>query len=203
MNSRQRSASRGPRAEGDSRADILEAARDLFAARGFRATTTRQVAERAGVDVALIHHFFGTKAALFAAAIDLPRIASQIEARIASPGRDPAEALARLYLERLFITERRTLSAMLRTAVGSGDEVPELRMLLQQTIVGVASNALGGKDAALRAELVAAQMIGLLLLRHIVGVEPIASIPTEDLVQRLIPLLRALIATDEERPCER
>jgi AcrR family transcriptional regulator len=51
---------------------VLEAARGRFAAQGYDATTTRQVAADAGVDPALIHHHFGTKAGLFAAAVDYP-----------------------------------------------------------------------------------------------------------------------------------
>lgn len=187
---------RGPRAEGDSRADILEAARGLFAARGFRATTTRQVAERAGVDVALIHHFFGTKAGLFEAVIDLPRIGGEVEASFTSADADPAEAIARLYLERLFTHDLATFSAVLRTVVSGGEEMPWLRGLMKERLLSVAERALSGPDAALRAEIIGAQMIGLLVLRHIVQIEPIASASTDEIVRRIAPALRALVDVD-------
>ena len=187
-------SARGPRAEGDSRTDILEAARELFAANGFKATTTRQVAERAGVDAALIHHFFGSKLDLFKAAINIEHMAAALASELAAPsGGDAAEGLVRLYLERLFPTQQRTLAAVLRTALGSPDEIPQLREMLHGTIVAVASQAIGGEDATLRAELIGSQMIGLLLMRHIVGVEPVASASVDDLVRLLVPPLRTLL----------
>ncbi len=199
MNSTQsaRRTQRGPRAEGDSRAEILNAARTLFAARGFQGATTRQIAELARVDVALIHHFFGTKAALFAAAIDLPARAGEVEARIAAPEGDRAEGIARLYFEQFFTQNITTFSALLRTALGSPEAVPELRRLLEQTMIATASRALAGPHAPLRAELIGAQMIGIFVLRHMVGIEPIASASVNDLVGHLRAPLHALLG--EER----
>ncbi|MEI6665595.1 MAG: TetR family transcriptional regulator [Chloroflexota bacterium] len=192
-------SARGRRAEGDSRADILEAARELFAAKGFKATTTRQVAERAGVDAALIHHFFGSKLELFKAAINIEQMAAALASELAaSSGADAAEGLVRLYLERLFPAQASSLAAVLRTALGSPDEVPQLREMLHGTIVAVASRAIQGEDAALRAELIGSQMMGLLLMRHVVGVEPVASASIDDLVRLLVPPLRTLI--EGERP---
>lgn len=187
---------RGPRGEGDSRADILASARALFAQRGFRATTTRQVAERAGVDVALIHHFFGTKAGLFEAAIDVQRIGGQLQAALtAPPGGDVAEAVARLYLERLFAHDLDTFTAVLRTVVSGDEELPWLRGLFADRMLGVARQAFGA-GSELRAEIVAAQMVGLLVLRYILQVEPIASASTDEVVARLTPALRAMMQTE-------
>ena len=198
MQARAPRGQRGPRAEGDSRAEILAAARGLFAERGFRATTTRQVAERAGVDVALIHHFFGTKAGLFEAAIDLQRISGQVEAALtAPPGGDPAEAVARLYLERLFAHDLDTFAAVLRTVVSGGDELPWVRGLFEERMLGVVRRALGGPQAALRAEIVAAQLVGLLVLRYVVRIEPLASASTDEVVARIVPALRALLRAGE------
>lgn len=189
-------APRGPRGEGDSRAEILAAARALFAARGFRATTTRQVAERAGVDVALIHHFFGTKAGLFEAAIDFQRIGGELRAVLtAPPGGDVAEAVARLYLERLFTHDIDTFTAVLRTVVSGDEDLPWLRGLFAERMLGVARQAFGA-GSELRAEIVAAQMVGLLVLRHVLQVEPIASASTDEIVARLAPALRAVMQTE-------
>ncbi len=184
---------RGPRAEGDSRAEILAAARTLFAAKGFRATTTREIAARAGVDPALIHHFFGTKADLFEATVQLPRIAGEVGARLEAPSGDAAEGLARLYVEELFTRDVETFAAMLRTAVSSPEDMPWLRQMMEDTMLAVATRLLRGEHVALRAELIGAQMIGILVLRHLVGVEPIASTSTDDLVAAMAPALRALI----------
>ena len=56
----------------DTRAAVLAAARAAFAAKGFGGTTIRAVAADAGVDPALVHHYFGTKDDLFLAAMELP-----------------------------------------------------------------------------------------------------------------------------------
>lgn len=193
-----RRTARGPRAEGDSRAEILAAARTLFAARGFQGTTTRQVAEFAGVDVALIHHFFGTKKQLFAEVIDLPSKAHEVQARISAPAADRAEGIARLYLEQFFTQNITTFSAMMRTALGSPDAIPQLRRMLEETMLRTVAPAISGPDAMLRAELVGAQMIGILILRHLVAVEPIASASVDELVEHLRAPLDALVGDEAE-----
>ncbi len=158
----------------------------------------RDVAARAGVDASLIHHYFGTKAELFQAALDLPRIAGRVAARISAPTGDIAEGLARLYVEDFFTTEGATFSAMLRTALGSPNDVPQLRRIVEGSIVAVAERELRGPDAALRAEVVAAQMIGIFILRHIVGVKPIATATTEELLRYLVPALHTVFAAQGE-----
>ena len=56
----------------DTRSDILSAARDAFAEHGYDRATVRDIATRAGVDAAMVHHWFGTKERLFQAAVDVP-----------------------------------------------------------------------------------------------------------------------------------
>ena len=197
-------AGRRPGTGGGSRAEILAAARALFAARGFRGTTTRQIAERARVDVALIHHFFGTKSELFAAAIEFPRVAAEIAATLAAPGGDLADRIARLYLERLFVDQIETFSAMLRTVVGDPDDVPALRETMYAVFQRIASqlgDRLGDRaPSPLALQLVAAQMMGILVMRHLVRIEPIASASVDEVVQHLAPAIRALLgAADEVR----
>ncbi len=180
---------------GDSRSAILAAARSLFAARGFRGTTTRQIAQQAGVDIALIHHFFGTKGELFEAVVEFPRVGAQIADAITAPG-DAAERVARLYLDELFVHQLETFSAVLRTAVGNPDDVPQLRDTIQTMLQRVAMQ-LGSRAASpLAFELIGAQMIGVLVVRHLVGVEPMASASTDELVRHLAPAFRALMAPD-------
>ena len=190
-----RAGRRPAAAGGDSRAAILAAARSLFAARGFRGTTTRQIAQQAGVDVALIHHFFGTKGELFEAAVQFPRVGAQIADAIIAPG-DAAERVARLYLDELFVHELETFSAVLRTAVGNPDDVPQLRDTVQAMLQRVAMQ-LGSRAASpLAFELIGAQMIGVLIVRHLVGIEPMASASTDELVGHLAPAFRALMSPE-------
>ncbi|MGE3855914.1 MAG: TetR family transcriptional regulator [Dehalococcoidia bacterium] len=188
---------RRPAASGDTRAAILEAARALFAAHGFRGATTRRIAQRAGVDVALLHHHFGSKAELFEAAVGFPRIGAEIAATFASDtddGMDAAERVARLYLDRLFVDEIETFSAMLRTAVGSPGDIPTMRQALQGMLQRLAAQVGGGRPRSpLAFELIGAQMIGVLVLRHLVQIEPIASAPTDEMVRHLAPAFRAIL----------
>lgn len=191
---------RRPAAAGDSRAAILAAARSLFATLGFRGATTRQIAQQAGVDVALLHHFFGTKAELFEAAIGIPRIGAEIAATItADDGEgDLAERIARLYLDRLFVEEIETFSAMLRTVVGNPADVPTLRNAVHGMVSRIAGATADHPRSPVAFEVIGAQMIGILVVRHLVGVEPIASASTDELVRYLAPAFRAVLQAGAE-----
>lgn len=191
---------RRPNTAGDSRAEILAAARSLFAARGFRGATTREIAQRAGVDVALLHHFFGSKAELFEAAVAFPRIGAEIAATLTAPDgeMDAAERVARLYLDRLFVDEIETFSAMLRTVVGNPNDVPALRETIHAMLQRVATQLGGRGQSTLGFELIGAQMIGLMVMRHLVQLEPMASASTDELVRYLAPAFRALLQAGVE-----
>src|SRR5919204_863212 len=83
----------------DTRATILEAARASFAESGFAGTTIRRVASAAGVDAALVHHYFGTKDDLFLAAMELPVDPRQALAPALADGAEGAgERLLRVFL---------------------------------------------------------------------------------------------------------
>jgi len=93
--------SRTGRRPGDSgtRAAILEAARASFAERGYDASTIRGIAGEAGVDPALVHHYFGTKEGLFAASMALPMTPGDVlPGVLAGPLDDLGERLVRLFL---------------------------------------------------------------------------------------------------------
>jgi AcrR family transcriptional regulator len=178
----------------DARTRILEAARTLFAERGFRGTTTRAIARRAKCDVALVQYFFAGKERLFAAAIELPVEPDEV-ASVAA-GRRAGERLARLHLDHVFVERREAVAAMLRAAIGDPESVPALRALVEAQLVAPPARALRGKDAKLRAELAGALIVGTFVLRHLVAIEPLASASTAKLVP---PLARALDALLQAR----
>lgn len=180
-------------ASGDSRQAILNAARSLFSKRGFRGTTLRAVAERAGVDVALVSYFFGSKDDLFAAVVELPVIAGQLEHLATDRTRGRGERLVRFYLGDVFPVRGESISALLRAALGSPEDVPRIRTLLRETVLKGMSSALRGPTAELRAQLIGAQMTGLFISRHLVRVEPLASISAEEVVRLLGPLIDGLL----------
>jgi len=179
---------------GKSRAAILKAARALFAKLGFRGATTRAIAQRAGVNIAMVNYFFESKEKLFAAAIDLP-VAGERLRDVLQDGDAPAgSSLARFYLEHLFLDRNEAITAMLRAALGDPSCVPALRKVIQDTMAAGMAGALQGPDRKLRAELVGAHMVGLFISRHIVGVEPLASASIDAIVALLGPALDTLLA---------
>lgn len=193
-NKRARRPGRRAGGAGESREAILQAARVLFAQLGFRGTTMRAVAERAGVDMALVHYFFGSKPNLFAASVELPIDPERVTALLATRPSAPGQAMARYYLEHLFVERSEAISAMLRAGLGDPECVPALRALIERTLVtATAGRLLGAKDARLRAELAGALMVGLFVNRCIVGVEPLASASVDQLVSLLAPALDALL----------
>jgi AcrR family transcriptional regulator len=177
------------RGGGDARADIVLAARALFSRRGFRGTTTRMVAARAKVDVALLHYYFATKDDLFAAAIELPIDPDEVAALVTD-----GAAMARFHLDEVFVERREAVAGLLRAAIGDPSCVPALRKLVMRAFVSPPARALRGKDKKLRAELAGALVIGLFVCRHLVAIEPLASADSSDVIDRIGAALDALVA---------
>jgi len=185
------------RRTGDSgtREAILGAARKRFGDHGYTGATIRAIAADAGVDPALVHHFFGTKEGLFAAAMSLPLIPGEMIAAALAPGaRDPGlslgEHLARTVLAAWDVTEiRDTFLGLLRTAVTSEEAAAMLREFVTESILGRLAEAAGTAEADYRAALVASQVLGLALTRYVLGLTPLAAASSEDLAAAIGPTL--------------
>ena len=175
----------------DTRAAILAATRSLFAAHGFAGTSMRAVAAEAGVDAALVHHYFGSKDDLFIAALELPVDPRVVVRPVIEGGVDDAgEQLMRLFVSVWDDEHTRTpLLALVRGILdpGGAQLVQDgfLRMVL-----GPVGAGLGIDEPERRLPLVASQLVGLVVLRYVVGVEPLASMPAEDLVAVYAPTLQ-------------
>jgi AcrR family transcriptional regulator len=174
----------------DSRAAILKAAQRLFADRGYDATSVRGVAARARVDPALVLHFFGSKAELFASSLQLPIDPSEIEALASGERAMLGRRLAEFYFQRVFSDRRQTVLSLLRSAVSNPEAAAMLRRAIEATAVVALSRLFPGEEAALRGELCASHMIGLFLARHILGVEPLASEDDQRLIEAVAPALQ-------------
>jgi AcrR family transcriptional regulator len=185
------------RRTGDSgtREAILAAARKRFGDHGYTGATIRAIAADAGVDPALVHHFFGTKEGLFAAAMSLPLIPGEmIEAALAPGARDPGlslgEHLARTVLAAWDVTEiRDTFLGLLRAAATSDQAAAMLREFVTESILGRLAGAAGTADADYRAALVASQVLGLALTRYVLGLAPLVAASREDLAVAIGPTL--------------
>jgi AcrR family transcriptional regulator len=189
LNSTRARSGRRPGAS-DSRASILAAAQRLFAERGYDATSVRAVASQARVDPALVLHFFGSKAELFASSLHLPLDPEEIEALAQGDRRTSGRRLAEFYLRRIFRDRRATVLSLLRSAVSNPEAAAMLRRAIQGTVIAALERVLPGEEAALRGELCASQMMGLFLARHILGVEPLASENDERLIEAVAPALQ-------------
>jgi AcrR family transcriptional regulator len=177
---------------------VLQAARTSFGDRGFDGATIRDVAARAGVDPALVHHYFGSKQQLFLAAMEFPLDLPTMVPRLLDGPRDElGERFVRLVLE-LWETPavRPLLLGVVRSATTDPVAAAMLRQLLAEGPFLALARTIDQPDAALRATLAGSQLIGLALARYVVAVEPLASAPPEVLVRALAPTLQRYLTGD-------
>jgi AcrR family transcriptional regulator len=183
---------RGRRPGGpDTRGEILESARVAFAAKGYGGTTIRAVATGAGVDPALVHHYFGTKDDLFLAALQLPMDPRAIVPVVFKEGVDgAAERLLKIFFSVWEDPQTRMpLVALVRSGVAGEPGGGLLRDALLRMIFEPLAQLLAAGDARLRAELVATQMLGLIVARYVLEIEPLATTPPEQLIPWLAPTI--------------
>jgi AcrR family transcriptional regulator len=163
-----------------TREAILGAARDAFAARGYEKATIRGIARQAGVDPALVHHFYGSKEDVFKAAVSdvLAPIAAAMDG--VGRGADPSRTSQRLARVLVELWEREpTQGAMVgavRAAVTSETAAGLLRGIVQEHAIAAVAASTEQPDAELRANLIGATMVGITVARQVLAVEPIASL---------------------------
>jgi AcrR family transcriptional regulator len=206
-----RSGRRSGRRGGDSgtREAILAAARDRFGELGYDRATIRKIAAAAGVDAALVHHFYGSKDQLFAAAMRLPVNPREVlDAALAPGARGPGESLGEHLLRTVLgvweVAEiRATFLGLLRSAPTSEQAVVMLREFLAGAILGpltqAAREAAPGaapQDAGYRAALVASQVLGLGLTRYVLEVEPLTQAGSAELIAAIAPNLDRYLSGD-------
>jgi AcrR family transcriptional regulator len=193
-------ARRGRRSGGaDSREQILNAARRLFAELGFDGTSLRQVAREAEVDPAMIHHFFKNKDELFALSVELPADPQQaLEGVQTLPPGQRAEAIVRAVLKLWEGPAGHGLVAFARGTLGSKAKTAMMRDVVTRTIISRVVAGIPGspESVALRGNLVATQMVGLLLVRYVVRLEPLASAPAEEVVRLVAPNVQRYLTGD-------
>jgi AcrR family transcriptional regulator len=181
----------------DTREAILTVARRQFATRGYDATSLRVIAAETEVDPALVIHYFGTKDNLFIAATGLPAGLPDAIASLAGiPVTDFPAALVRAYLELVDSDDsRNAILALVRSAVSHERAAAMLREFLTAQLLPVIARLTPRPprpqrdDARLRAALVAAQLIGIAVLRHVIQVEPLAMATPDDIVALAAPAI--------------
>jgi AcrR family transcriptional regulator len=182
----------------DTRGEILAAARQGFGEQGFDGTTVRAVAARAGVDPALVHHYFGSKQALFLAAMELPFDFDALIDRVMSgPRKAIGERLVRQALELWEDPATRSLlMAIVRSATTDPVAAGMLRRVLTEGPMLALIRASGQPDAALRATLAGSQVVGLAMARYVIGVEPLASASADQVARAIGPTIQRYLVGD-------
>ncbi|MFE1250358.1 TetR family transcriptional regulator [Streptomyces sp. NPDC058735] len=185
---------RPPRTESaGTRERILTAARDEFSERGYEKTSVRGIAKAAGVDPALVHHYFGTKEQVFEAAITQSFGPALQAPKTVEEG--PIECVGER-LTRFFFgiwenpATRAPLLAIVRSALTNDTAAAVFRRIVASQLLRRITARLELPDAELRAELAVAQLVGTALLRYVVKVEPLASADPERVIARLAPIVQ-------------
>ncbi|CAM4090574.1 HTH-type transcriptional repressor AcnR [Mycobacterium basiliense] len=177
----------------DTRTEIVTTARRLFADSGYDQTSVRDIASAAGVDPAMIRHYFGSKAELFRSTVGWPFEADALTTAIVDGDRNGLSArLTRVFFEAWERPESRApLMAILRGAATHEESTVLVREFFGGQMYPRLAKALKGSDSELRIDLAMAQLLGIAYLRHVLRVEPIASTPLDELVARVTPVISA------------
>ncbi len=180
----------------DTRQLILDQASTAFSERGYDSTSLREIARLARVDPALVTHYFGSKGRLFAALMRLPdNLSAQVALLASGPAVDRGDRLVRFFLT-LWEDDvtRQSLLAMFRSAVSNPQAADSLRGFISDALLGPLAAALDLPDPRLRAALAGSQLVGVAMVRYIVGVEPLASADSETVVAWIAPTLQRYLS---------
>lgn len=177
----------------DTRNDIVATARRLFAESGYDKTSVRDIAAAAGVDPALIRHYFGSKAELFRSTMGWPFDPAEIGERIGAGDRKQiGERLTRVFFTAWEQPDSRaSLLAILRGAATHDESAALVGQFIAGQLYPQMAKLLEGSDTELRVDLAMAQLLGIAYLRHVLQVEPIASAPVDELIARVAPVVTA------------
>jgi len=204
--------------DSDTGAEILEAARRQFTDNGYTGATIRGIAADAGVDPALVHHYFGSKSDLFVAALDIPVNPASILAGLVDEGTDGlGERIVRTMLTVWDAADVNPVLMVVRSLAEGGRTAELLREFVTHNVMWPLATAIdvqgegerqraggrgpqgegegerqraggrGSGDAQLRATLAASQFVGLLMVRYVAAIEPLASLPADEVARIVGP----------------
>ena len=182
---------------GDTRTALLDAARAAFVELGYNGATVRGIAERAGVDAAMVNHWFGSKEQLFVAAMQLPIDPSAILEQVL-PG-DPehlGERIIGMFLTVWDASGGGQLVALVQSVTSHQEAASMLRDFVMNVLVKRLIEAIAPDRTALRANLIGSQLIGLGMARYVVKLEPIASADHATIIRAVAPTIQRYAAGD-------
>lgn len=187
-------AARGRRpGPSDARDDILEAARSLFARHGYEKASLRAIARTAGVDPALIVHYFSSKEGLLREALTLPIDPSVVlaEGLAEVPDDEVGEHLVRLVVtlwDRPAVAQR--MRSLLRVAMSHDHAMVVLREMIRRTVLVAVARLVEDDSSTVRTELVATQMLGVAMARLLLRLPELSQVGVDDLARMVGPTIQ-------------
>jgi AcrR family transcriptional regulator len=190
---------RGRRPAGqDTRGALIDAARAVFGESGYEGATVRMIAMRAGVDAAMVNHWFGGKEGLFAQAVlQIPVDPAQLVEQLS--GGDPerlGERVVRTFLTVWDSTEGGGFPALVRSIAGHRQVANAMRDLFVKHLFRKVVERIEADHGELRATLVSSQMVGLGMVRYVARFEPLASADADTLVAAIGPNVQRYLTGD-------
>ena len=183
-----------------SRDAVLRAAKQRFAVEGYEKTTLRAIAKDAHVDPSMVLYLFGSKAELFRESLRLIIDPDVLVAAMTDGDDDIGTRMVRTYLGIWENPDTATsMVAMLQSATSNSDAHDAFRGFMQSYVLTAVSGVLGGgEQARLRAMLAATNLVGTAILRYVMRVAPLATLPVDDVVRLLAPAVTRYLTADAE-----
>lgn len=188
--------------ESGTRTAILDAARASFTENGYDRATIRDVARRADVDPALVHHYFENKQRLFAATVQVPFDPSEIIGRVLDG--DPKSVGRRIVQTFLEVWDGQAghspMVALFRSATTNPQAAQMIREFLSTEVIGRITRSVQMPQAEVRAALIGSHLMGVALMRYVITVDPIASASRDELADLIGPALQRYLTGDLKGP---
>ncbi|MFF1381399.1 TetR family transcriptional regulator [Streptomyces sp. NPDC058308] len=182
-----------PRRSDATRAGILAAARERFAADGYERATIRAIAKDARIDPSMVMRYYGNKEGLFAAA-------TSVDLRMPDFSRVPRSDVGRVLVTH-FLTlweDDGVLTALLRVGITNQAGAERMREVFAEQLLPVAREVCPDPaEAPVRASLCASQMLGLALTRYVLRFPPSAALTREEATRWLAPTLQRYLTAEQ------
>lgn len=162
-----------------------------FTERGYDGATVRAIAQRAEVDPAMVNHWFGSKDALFVAAMEIPVNPDEIIPRLLDGDPDQlAERILRTFLSVWDANGGGALTALMRSVASHEEAAQMMREFVGRVIFGTVVSTVAPDRPELRAALCGSQVAGLGMIRYVIRLEPLASADHDTVVAAIAPNLQ-------------
>ena len=188
---------RSGRRPGDSgtREAIREAASRMFGELGYDRTSVRAIAKEAGVDPGLVTHFFGSKPELFTQVVDLPVDPEVVFPALLGEGAEGVGRRVAGFIVGMLETEegRRRITGLVRSAASAPEAAEIMRERITRQVLTPIAQGVGADRPELRATFCGSQIVGLVMARYIVRIEPLASEDPATVVDVIAPIFQRLL----------